>query len=215
MRTLIAIPCMDYVATGFCQSLAMLKKVGECYITHVAGSLIYDSRNKIAGKAVELHADYVMWFDSDMIFMPDTLEKLMKHMEDGKDIVSGVYHRRSGSYAPVLYKELNLKEDGTVDPVSYDDYPKDKLFKAAGVGFGCVLMKTSVLLEMAAEYLDWFTPMNKLGEDLSFCQRATQLGYEIWVDPSVQCGHVGQVIVTDDFFDAYKNAAGGKNVNKG
>jgi len=205
MKTLIAIPCMDMVATGFCQSLAMLKRIGECYVTHLAGSLVYDSRNKIAAKAVELGCDYIMWFDSDMIFEPDTLERLMAHMED-KDIVSGLYFRRSGTYAPVIFKELNEREDGTVDAVGFNDYPKDKPFEVAGIGFGCVLMKTSLLLEMAAEFKDWFTPWGHMGEDLSFCKRARALGYKVWVDPTIKCGHVGNVVITEGFFNAYRTA---------
>lgn len=203
MKTLIAVPCMDMVATGFCQSLAMLRRVGDCMVTHVAGSLIYDSRNKIAAKAIELGCDYIMWFDSDMIFAPDTLEKLMAH---DKSFVSGVYHKRTGTYQPVVYEAINHYDDGRAEAVCFKDYPKDKLFKAQGVGFGCVLLKTSLLLEMAAEYKDWFTPYDHMGEDLSFCQRAIALGHDIWVDPSVQCGHVGQIIVTEQFYNAYKLA---------
>ena len=124
MKTLIAIPCMDTVATGFCQSLAMLKKVGECYVTHLAGSLIYDSRNKIAAKAIELGTDYLMCFDSDMIFQPDTLERLMAH---DKDIVSGLYFRRTGTYRPVIFDELDVK-DGKAVHHGMIDYPKDDIF---------------------------------------------------------------------------------------
>lgn len=215
MKTLIAIPCMDVVAAGFAQSLAMLNRVGDCYVTLVAGSLVYDSRNKIASKAVELGVDYVLWIDSDMILAPDTLEKLMKHMEAGKNIVSGVYYRRSGSYTPVMFKSLTRLEDGGVKSENYDDYPKDAPFKVAGVGFGCVLMRASILFEMFAQYNDWFTPEGRAGEDVSFCMRATDMGFEIWVDPSVQCGHVGQVIVTKDFYDAYKMAEEQKRENKG
>lgn len=204
MRTLIAVPCMDMVATGFCQSLAMLKKVGDCYVTHVAGSLIYDSRNKIAAKAIQLECDYVMWFDSDMIFEPNTLERLMADIKD-KDFVSGVYYRRSGNYSPVLYKDLIRHEDGTVEAIAFDSIP-DEMFTAAGVGFGCVLTSTAMLLDMAAKYKDWFTPNGKLGEDLSFCERARNMGYEIWVDPKIKCGHVGHIIVNEGFFEAYKQA---------
>ena len=206
MKTLIAIPCMDMVATGFCQSLAMLKKVGECYVTHVAGSLVYDSRNKIAGKAIELGCDYVMWFDSDMVFNPDTMEKLMAHMED-KDMVSGLYFRRSGTYEPVIFKTVTEKPDGTYEATGYNDYP-DEPFEVDGVGFGCVLMKTSMLLDIAANERTWFTPNGRVGEDLSFCLRAKKLGYKIWVDPSVKCGHVGHTIVTEEFYRAYKKAEG-------
>lgn len=205
MKTLIAIPCMDMVATGFCQSLAMLRKVGEVAVTHVSSSLIYDSRNKIAVKAIELGCDFVMWFDSDMIFNPDTMERLIAHMED-KDIVSGLYFRRSGKYTPVMYKTLDLHEDGAIIVEDYIDYPKDGPFKVAGIGFGCVLMKTSVLVDMAATYGTWFTPNGRVGEDLSFCLRASELGYDIWVDPSIKCGHVGSIIVNEDFFNAIEQS---------
>ena len=205
MKTLIAIPCMDMVATGFCQSLAMLKKVGECYVTHLAGSLIYDSRNKIAAKAIELGTDYLMCFDSDMIFQPDTLERLMAH---DKDIVSGLYFRRTGTYRPVIFDELDVK-DGKAVHHNLDDYPKDDIFKVKGIGFGCVLIKTEVLLDMIAAKGDWFTPMYGMGEDLAFCMRANELGYDIWVDPTVKCGHVGNVIVTEEFYEAYKFANDG------
>lgn len=202
-KTLIAVPCTDMVATGFCQSLAMLHRVGDCLVTMVPGSLIYDSRNKIASKAVELGCTHVMWFDSDMLFSPDTMEKLMAH---DKEFVSGMYFKRVGTYEPVVYKEINHYEDGRAEAVCYKDYPKDKPFKVEAVGFGCVLLKTELLLDMGAAYMDWFTPYDRMGEDISFCQRARKLGYDLWVDPNVQCGHIGQIIVTDKFYDAYKTA---------
>ena len=202
MKTLIAIPCMDQVAAAFSQSLAMLHKVGDCYVVHMAGSLVYDSRNKLVKTALELKCDYIMWFDSDMLFEPDTLERLMKHMEDGKNFVSGVYYRRSGSYKPVLYKDLIEKGDGELEVTEFDEIP-DELFKADGVGFGCVLMKTSMLLDMALNEGDWFTPEGHAGEDISFCLRAKRCGYDIWVDPSVRLGHVGVTIVTKEFYDAF------------
>ena len=87
---------MDMVATGFCQSLAMLQKSGhEVSIMFQVGSLIYDSRNRLAKQALKMSADYTMWFDSDMIFEPDTMRKLLA---DDKDIVSGMYFRRSHPY---------------------------------------------------------------------------------------------------------------------
>ena len=98
-KILIAIPTMDMVPMGFAQSLAMLNKVGECVVSSVVGSLIYDARNKLAAEAVKLEADYVMWFDSDMIFQADTLERLMKDLDDGRDIVSGLYFRRSAPFS--------------------------------------------------------------------------------------------------------------------
>ena len=213
MKILIAIPCMDMIDTPFAASLCGLRRVGDCQFTFVTGSLVYDSRNKIAAKAIELGSEYVMWFDSDMTFQPDTLERLMAHMED-KDIVSGLYFRRAGTYNPVLFSGLHEKENGTIVADHLIDYPKDEVFEVAGIGFGCVLMKTSVLFDMAAALHDWFTPNGRVGEDLSFCLRASKLGYKIWVDPTIKCGHVGSIIVTDEFFNAYKTAEGSRNESK-
>lgn len=202
MKILIAVPCMDQVAAGFAQSLATLNKVGECAVVFIVGSLIYDSRNKIATQAVEVGADYVMWFDSDMIFSPDTLQKLIA---DDKDIVSGLYHRRTAPYTPVLFSEIGVNDDGTAKWSNYDDHP-DSLFRCEGIGFGCVLVKAEVLFDMAAKYHDWFGPTNGFGEDLSFCLRAKELGFEIWCDPTVNCGHVGHMVIDDKLYKAMRGA---------
>ena len=110
MKTLIAVPCMDSVASGFAQSLATMGKIGDCSVAFQIGSLVYESRNEIAKKAIQSGADYVLWFDSDMIFNPDTMERLMKHMKEGKDFVSGLYFRRVSPFTPVLFDQLELVE---------------------------------------------------------------------------------------------------------
>ena len=77
-KILICVPCMDNVASGFAQSLAMLQKGGnETAIMFQVGSLIYEARNKLAKQAIEMGADYTMWFDSDMVFQPDTMIRLL------------------------------------------------------------------------------------------------------------------------------------------
>ena len=53
MKTFIVIPCMDQVPAQFCQSLAMLKKEGECAIAFQMSSLIYMARNELAMKAIQ------------------------------------------------------------------------------------------------------------------------------------------------------------------
>lgn len=201
MKILIAVPCMDNVAAGFAQSLAVLQKTGDVAVAFVVGSLIYDSRNKLAQQAVASEADYVMWFDSDMIFKPDTMLKLL---EADKDIVSGLYFRRVMPFAPVLFKNLELLEDGNSKWEDYNDFP-DELFKLDGIGFGCVLMKTDVLIDMFGKFGTCFDPIGHFGEDLSFCLRAKELGYEIYCDPNVKCGHVGHSIITESFWRGVKN----------
>ena len=195
-KILICVPCMDMVASGFAQSLAMLQKGGnETAIMFQVGSLIYDARNKLAKQAIKMQADYTMWFDSDMIFQPDTMIRLLEH---NAPIVSGAYFRRSPPYHLVAFDKCNTEER------EWPDLPlPTETVKCGGVGFGCVLVRSDVLLEVAAKYGTWFEPMNGFGEDLSFCYRARQCGYDILLDPSISCGHVGHIVVNEDFYKAY------------
>ena len=203
MKTFIAIPCMDQVAVQFCQSLAVLNKAGDVGIGFKVGSLITESREYLALQAIESGADYVMWFDSDMTFPPDTLQRMQKHMKT-YDIVSGIYFRRTPPYTPVLHKTLDIKEDGeggyTATFSDYEDYPLNSVFEVEGIGFGCVMMKTDVLRAVIMEYGTAFAMMGKNGEDCSFSQRVRNLGYHIMCDSSLKCGHVGHLTITEGLF---------------
>lgn len=204
MNILIAVPSMDSVPAVFCQSLSMLKKVGDCAVAFQIGSLVYDSRNNLAKHALKMHADYVFWLDSDMMFEPDILERMMATMQEKKlDILSGIYYRRKHPFHPVLFKKLRVDEQNFAEFENFNEYPMDDIFEVEGIGFGCVLMSSEVLFDVAAKYKDWFSPLGRVGEDLSFCWRARQCGYKIFADPTIQLGHCGSQIVTKDFYDAY------------
>ena len=199
-KILICVPSMDMVAAGFAQSLAMLQKGGnETAIMFQVGSLIYEARNKLAKQAIKMGADWTMWFDSDMIFQPDTMIKLLEH---NAPIVSGAYFRRSPPYHLVAFDECDTKNRKWTDL----KLPTETV-KCGGVGFGCVLVKTDVLFDVAAKFQTWFEPMNGFGEDLSFCWRARECGFDILIDPSISCGHMGHILVNETFYKAY---AGGK-----
>lgn len=204
-KILIAIPSMDMVAAGFAQSLASLNKTDYCAVSFVCGSLIYDARNKLAAQAIKLEADYVMWFDSDMTFKPDTMLQLLKDIEQNEcDIVSGLYCRRTRPYTPVAFSKFDIEaEDKTA---TFEDYKGELegLHEVEGVGFGCVLMKSDVIFEMFSKYGDCFAPIGKAGEDLSFCWRARQLGYKMFLDADVKCGHIGYQEITQSFYEAFK-----------
>ena len=206
-KILIAVPCMDMVSARFAQSLTTLKKVGECTVSFLIGSLIYDSRNKLAGMAVEMEADYILWLDSDMVFRPDTLERMMKVMDEHPevDILSGLYFRRGAPFTPVLFSKLEGDEEGNCVWEDVHELP-DELFEVAGCGFGCVLMRTELLLDIAAKEGGgkWFSPILNVGEDCAFCIRARREGYRIFCDPSIHLGHMAYAPVTKSFYKAYK-----------
>lgn len=201
-KTLIAVPCMDSVPARFCQSIAMLNKMGNnTGICFQIGSLIYSSRENLARRAVEYGAEYIMWLDSDMVFEPDLMQKLFERIEDGT-IVSGLYFRRVPPFTPVLFTKLDIDEKGCHWEAP-KDVPSDKPFGIAACGFGAVLMPTDACVAVFNKFGTMFSPIGGIGEDLAFSWRARQCGYKIICDPNIKLGHVGYTVVNAEFYDAY------------
>lgn len=211
MRTLIAIPCMDQVHVGFVRSLLTLEPAGQeiCYEIS-SGSLIYNSRNNLLETAKNEKVDRILWLDSDMTFSPDLLQRLSDDIDQGCDIVSGLYFGRRPPSNPIIFKDCELVQicDNQMLPLAtrYLDYPKDALFEVAAFGFGCVLMKTEAAAKVVGEYgIMPFMPMGGFGEDLSFCMRARKAGIKLWCDSRIICGHIGYKEFTDkDFIGGVK-----------
>ena len=205
-KTLIAIPCMDQVPTPFAQSLAMLNKVGECKLSMQMGSLIYTSRNNLAQMAIQMDVDYVFWLDSDMVFEPDTLARMMKTLEENDyDILTGLYFRRVPPYTPVLFDKLDIRRN-ICSWSEFHEIPEEP-FEVGGCGFGCVLMKTDVFYDVQSKHGNMFAPIANNGEDIAFCWRARDCGFKIYCDPRIICGHVSHSIVDEKFYEAYHDAS--------
>lgn len=207
-KILIAVPCMDQVPAQFAHSLSTLTSYGipdtEISIWFNLGSLIYTSRNEIAKRALSDGADLVMWFDSDMIFNPDTLKRLLHIIDQGADMVTGIYYRRTKPYTPTIFKTMEIddkKEEA--EWTEFEEIPNEP-FEVAGCGFGCVLMRTEIFVAVFAKFGNMFSPIGNIGEDIAFCWRARQCGYQIIADPTIGLGHVGYTIVTREFFETYQ-----------
>lgn len=213
-KILIAVPCMDQVPAQFANSIATLTSYGiegvEISLRFNLGSLVYTSRNYLALMAMQEEADLIMWFDSDMVFNPDTLLRLLKDIDDGADFVTGVYYRRTSPFTPTLFSKLDINEEGVAIWDQIEEVPDKGLFEVAGCGFGCVLMKTDIARDVFKKFGRLFSPIGEVGEDLSFCWRARECGYKLMCDPDIPLGHVAHTMVTKDFYKNYKKASEGK-----
>lgn len=199
-KYLIAIPCMDSIPTPTVYSLINLKKVSAVKHSFLANSLVYDARNMLAAEALDTGADRILFIDSDMYFSPDMMERMADDMDNGAKFVSGIYFKRRPPIEPCIYKAIDpVGSNGEI----YRDYPKDSLFRIAGCGFGAVMLDVDLLRDVADHSVRPFAPINgMLGEDLSFCYRATQLGYELWCDSRIKIGHIGQFIFSEEHYKA-------------
>ena len=209
-KVLIAVPCMDNLPAQFAHSLATLTSYGipdiEISVWFNLGSLIYTSRDEIAKRALADEADLVMWFDSDMVFNPDTLKRMLDLIDQGHDFVTGVYYRRKPPFTPTIFKTMDIKlVEQSATWTGFDEIP-DEPFEVAACGFGCVLMKTEIFVNVFGHFGFMFTPIGNVGEDIAFCWRARQVGYKLIADPSISLGHIGQAMYTKTYFENWKKA---------
>ena len=205
MRNLIVVPCMDTLHTAFFTSAMQMRRVGECDIRVTSSSLIYDARNQLAKFAVDGNYDRVLWLDSDMTFEPDLMERLNARLDEGLDIVSGIYFTRRAPVKPVIYSEVGAKPlgNGQILPFAnaYMNYPRDTLVECQGVGFGGVMMNVELLRKIQEKYGLPFSPILGFGEDLSFCLRCTEMGVKMYADTSVKLGHIGLITFNESLYD--------------
>lgn len=206
MKILVAVPCMDMVHTSFMRSFLNIMHPGGAEVSSalIQGTLIYEARNVIAKNAVSEGFDRVLWLDSDMIIPPDALIKLSEHLDNGKEMVSGLYFGRKAPHNPIILDRADWEvlPDGNVkiDSTSYVDYQKDSVFEIAGCGFGCVMTSTDLLREMVDLYGVPFTPLMGMGEDVAFCWRVRKAGHRIFCDSGIKCGHIGQVVFDEESY---------------
>ena len=207
MKTLIAVPCMDYLEADFAECLTNLilnpRNPCEVEVRYLKACLVYDARNQIAKHVIQHpEYDYILWLDSDMTFDSDLLIKLLEDME-GRLAVTGLCFGRRPPFKPCIYNKLEVKQDGNVVlPVAENwyDYPRDQIFEVEACGFACVLMKREVLETMSI-YGVPFYPVGGMGEDLTFCWRANKLGIKFHCDSRLKIGHIMRMQVDEYFRD--------------
>lgn len=162
------------------------------------------ARERLAEMAVEMGMDYLFMIDDDMIVESDIFERLYRH---NVDICAGLAFTRIPPHKPVIY-EVNKGFDQVEKRRYYINhtllsYPKNQLVECDAVGFGGVLIKTSVLKGMKKP---WFMVTSGAGEDIHFCHMAKEQGFRVFMDTSVKMGHLGvRPVITEETYEAQEN----------
>lgn len=182
MKILIGVPCSDTIKSRTAFSLLNLDKGDfETRFVFQMGCDIAHNRNKLAMMAIEEDFTHVLFVDSDMVFNPDMLIKLLKH---DKDIIAVPYNKR------------RLPRESVVSPLETKDFGKNipqGLFEVAAAGTGLMLIKTEVFHALNYPFFDFSyrDVMTRIGEDVHFCEMARKEGFSIWVDTAIQGAHIG------------------------
>lgn len=167
------------------------------------GNTICSARNKIFETALERDTDYVVFFDDDMT-VGDMRKDVEKMLDLDKDIVGAMGVTKGTPHWPNIAKVSGIGESGTVcDTRTTRIYTwPDKPFEVDVVGTAFMCIKKKVLQAMKPPW--FYMPPNYVnknikGEDTTFCFNAKMLGFEVWVDPTIQMGHIGDFAYGIDY----------------
>ena len=167
-------------------------------------SLIDRSRSVMATKFLDSESDICLFIDDDIIeWSIDDINQIVADVNETGSIVGGCYSIKNATKPRICALGIDRGEG------SFDIGPQNGLVEVKYVATGFMAIPRKILAEMAAKlpkvnaYGDllmhpFFQPIVHegiyLSEDYSFCQRARELGYKIWLDPRIVLGHIGSYI---------------------
>ena len=159
------------------------------------------ARERLAEQAHDENFDYLFMIDDDMLVPVDLFEKLVRH---DVDICAALAFTRSAPHKPVVYNLEtgwdHMRGERYYINHSVPNYPKDQLVRCDAVGFGAVLIKTSVLKGLQKP---WFMSTSGAGEDIWFCHKAGEAGFKVFMDTATKLGHLGYPkIITEAVYES-------------
>lgn len=205
----IALPAYDFkVSLKLAISLARFTQIAgqhgiSVHIGSICGcSVVSRARNLLAQDMLESDATDLLFIDSDINFEPEHILRLMAWGSDPKKgIVAAVPRTRSEDKVYIANLEYDENSELTMNRMG--------LVRAERVATAFMLVRREVFEQMIEAHPEWkyydkktdrmipclfdfqLTEEGYMGEDYLFCDRAREIGFEVWVDPSISLGHMG------------------------
>jgi hypothetical protein len=188
----ILVPTKDTVYSHFSYSLSNLMKVStqmgvDTHLFFDSSTILINQRENLIDNSIEMGTEWCLWLDSDMMFPPTTLLRLLSHKED---IVACNYMKRSFPSKSVAFTDTTDWESWV--PLEHSN----NLEVVEAVGMGCVLMRTNVFKQLTKPYFEYTYQSETrdwIGEDFTLFKKLNDLGYKVKIDMnlSTQVYHIG------------------------
>jgi len=192
-RLAVGIPCsFPTVPVSFFYSFVHMERP-DFTLIHADNGPIDTLRNDIVEKALAIGATKLIMMDTDMIYHPKTIPRLMSH---NLPIVGALCFRR---YPPFDSIMLRVATDGNrTGYVSVDEWKENELVEVDATGAGCLMFDMQVFRDMPRPWFRFQKDAKTgatIGEDIGFCQDLKAAGYRIFVDTSVPSDHLTTLAV--------------------
>jgi len=213
----VALPAYDFkVSLKLAVSLARLAQAApqhgiDIQIGSVCGcSVVSRARNLLAKDFLESNCTDLIFIDSDINFEPEDVLRLMAWTsEPKKGIVAGVPRVRGEERVYITLLDYDENNELTMNGMG--------LVRAKRVATAFMMVRRDVFETLVEAHPEWtyhdkktdrmlpalfdfkLTEEGYMGEDFLFCDRTREVGFEVWVDPTIKLGHMGVQEYLGDF----------------
>ena len=213
----MALPAYDFkVSLKLAVSLARLAQAApqhgiDIQIGSVCGcSVVSRARNLLAKDFLESNCTDLIFIDSDINFEPEDVLRLMAWTsEPKKGIVAGVPRVRGEERVYIALLDYDENNELTMNGMG--------LVRAKRVATAFMMVRRDVFETLVEAHPEWtyhdkktdrmlpalfdfkLTEEGYMGEDFLFCDRSREVGFEVWIDPTIKLGHMGVQEYLGDF----------------
>lgn len=213
----IALPAYDFkVSLKLAISLARVAQAApqhgiDIQIGSVCGcSVVSRARNLLTKDFLESECTDLIFIDADINFAPEDVFRLMAWTTDPKKgIVAGVPRVRGEERVYITALEYDDNQELTMNSMG--------LVRGMRVATAFMMVRRDVFETLVEAHPDWtyydkksdrmlpaifdfkLTEEGYMGEDFLFCDRAREVGFEVWIDPTIKLGHMGVQEFLGDF----------------
>ena len=183
-KIIIGMGCQDIIHTSTAHAIgcAIIGNPNIVDFLVYKGCDIVSARTWLVRQALKAEATHLLFVDSDIMFPPDAIDRLLAH---NKDIVGVEYNKRK---FPLEKVSKPLTEESATE-----------LYQGKVLGTGLMLINLDIFRKKNHPMKEpWFNfgrdsqGQLVLGEDAWFVYTARDAGYESWIDPTIKVGHLGE-----------------------
>lgn len=172
----------------------------------VGSAVVQWARDEVIDLFLQSDATRLFWIDSDMVWEPEQFMRLLA-LSQYREVLCAAYPAKRDQ--PTFYVNY---EAGNLMQGQYG------LLDIKGIGLGFTVMHRTVIERLAAnapKVLDDVSGKSiasvfrvdtsdgrRQGEDMAFFADIRALGHKVWLDPTVDLGHIGQKTFRGSIRDA-------------
>lgn len=199
-------PLHHLTTTSLIETIALLRAHSvPCEMQFQSGGAVVENRIKITDTFLKSNKTRMFCFDSDMVWRAEDVIKFLR-LSQQLDVVCAAYPTKQ---EPPNY--LVSFVDRRIEPND------DGCFEIAGTGLGFTVLRRDIVENLASRaprvklvgypgtwpgIFRWeYKGEDLVGEDMGFFADIRALGYKVWLDPSVELGHVGTKIYRGSIHD--------------